>query len=277
MAKAKHRILILGASGFLGYSIYKELSPFYKTFGTYCTPKQLWKSKSNFFEFNLQFDDITEILELVKPTIIISAIRGPFPSQMVCHKHLLEYLEINDKTKILFLSSANVFDAYSKYPSYETDTTLSNSIYGHFKIRIEQQLLRLPKQQVSIIRLPMVFGPNAPRIREMLTLNQLDASIELFPNLVMNISTNQWVTRQIHYIINRNKSGIFHCGSSDLVHHDDFIKDMVRHLKLKEPKFKFVFTTNDIRYLAVLPKYNLLPTHLQFDSQSIFDDIITAS
>mgnify|MGYP002621548924 CR=1 FL=1 len=277
MAKAKHRILILGASGFLGYSIYKELSQFYKTFGTYCTPKQLWKSKSNFFEFNLQYDDIIEILELVKPTIIISAVRGPFPSQMVCHKHLLEYLEINDKTKILFLSSANVFDAYSKYPSYETDTTLSNSIYGHFKIRIEQQLLRLPKQQVSIIRIPMVFGPNAPRIRELLTLNQLDASIELFPNLVMNISTNQWVTRQIHYIINRNKSGIFHCGSSDLVHHDDFIKDMVRHLKLKEPKFKFVFTTNDIRYLAVLPKYNLLPTHLQFDSQSIFDDIITAS
>lgn len=276
MAKAKHRILILGASGFLGYSIYKELSPFYKIFGTYCTPKQLWISKSNFFEFNLQHDDITEILELVKPTIIISAIKGPFPSQMVCHKHLFEYLEKNNTTKILFLSSANVFDAYSKYPSYETDTTLSNSIYGHFKIRIEQQLLKLPKHQVSIIRLPMVFGPNSPRIRELLTLNQLDASIELFPNLVMNISTNKWVTRQIHYIINRKRSGIFHCGSSDLVHHDDFIKDMVRHLKLKKPKFKFVFTTNDSRYLAVLPKYNLLPSHLQFDSQSLFDDIITA-
>lgn len=276
MAKAKHRILILGASGFLGSSIYKELSSFYKTFGTYCTPKQLWTSKSNCFEFNLEQDDITEILELVKPSVIISAIKGPFSSQMVCHKHLFEYLEIHNKTKILFLSSANVFDAYSKYPSYETDTTLSNSIYGHFKIRIEQQLLKLPKKQVSIIRLPMVFGPNSPRIRELITLNQLDASIELFPNLVMNVSTNQWVTRQIHYIINRNRSGIFHCGSSDLVHHDDFIKDMVRHLKLKKPKFKFVFTTNDIRYLAVLPKYNLMPSHLQFESQSIFDDIITA-
>ena len=59
--------------------------------------------------------------------------------------------------KLYFLSSANVFDAYSKYPSYETDTTLSNSSYGHFKIRVEQQLLKLPKRQVAIVRLANGF------------------------------------------------------------------------------------------------------------------------
>ena len=30
-----NNILILGGSGFIGYSLYKDLSPFFKTFGTY--------------------------------------------------------------------------------------------------------------------------------------------------------------------------------------------------------------------------------------------------
>jgi len=45
------------------------------------------------------------------------------------HQHLVEYAELSN-AKIIFLSSANVFDAYSKYPSYEYDKTLSESIYG---------------------------------------------------------------------------------------------------------------------------------------------------
>lgn len=277
MAKHKDRILILGVSGFLGQLVYKELSPFYSTFGTYNTSKKNWESKANCFEFNMETDDVTELLNLVLPTVIISALRGPFPSQMICHKHIFEYLKTKSQVRVVFLSSANVFDAYSKYPSYETDTTLSQSIYGHFKIRIEQQFLKLSAPQVSILRLPMVFGSKSPRINEIKTLHHLDEPIELFPNLVMNVCTSQWVTRQLHYIINRKKCGIFHCGSTDLVHHDDFIKDMIRHMKLKDPKFKFVYTTNDTRYLAVLPKYNKLPKHLQFKSHAIFDEIKTAS
>jgi dTDP-4-dehydrorhamnose reductase len=172
------------------------------------------------------------------------------------------------------LSSANVFDAYSKYPSYETDTTLSNSSYGHFKIRVEQQLLKLPKRQVAIVRLPMVFGTHSPRVNEIKIFYKINEPIELFPNLVMNVSTDKRVVQQIHYIINRNKSGIFHCGCNDLVHHDDFIKDLVRKLGLNQPKFKYVYTTNEERYLAVLPKYNKLPKHLLFESASVFSDII---
>lgn len=277
MAKIKHRILILGASGFLGQSMYKDLAPFFKTYGTYCTPQKKWQLKTNFFKFNIETDDIFDLLNLIKPTVIISSLRGSFASQITCHKHIFEFLKTNLNSRIIFLSSANVFDAYSKYPSYETDTTLSNSVYGHFKIRIEQQLLKLPQKQVSIIRLPMVFGINSPRIQEIITFNKLNEPIEIFPNLVLNISTNHWVVRQIHYIINRNRNGIFHCGSSDLIHHDELIKDIVRHLKLKAPKFKFVYTSNDIRYLAVLSKFNRLPNHLQFETQTVIDELITAS
>jgi dTDP-4-dehydrorhamnose reductase len=268
----KHRILILGASGFLGNAIYKELCPYFKTFGTYRTPNSQLEKNKHFFHYNIEEDDVYEILELVRPTVIISALRGDFAFQFIAHKHVAEYV-FSKKIKFIFLSSANVFDAYSKYPSYEQDKTLSHSIYGHFKIKIENMLLRLPKSQIAILRLPMVFGSNSPRIQKIVQDINDKTPIEVFPNLIMNVTTDSKVTQQIHYIINRNKSGIFHSGSSDLVHHDEFIKEIIASLNLKNAIYKQVYTTNDDRYLAVLPKYNLLPKNLQLTSHSIIDTL----
>ncbi|MCB0470075.1 MAG: sugar nucleotide-binding protein, partial [Flavobacteriaceae bacterium] len=188
------------------------------------------------------------------------------------HQHLVEYIA-NHNCKVLFLSSANVFDAYSKFPSYEFDKTYSNSVYGHFKIKIENMLLKLPKQKWAIIRLPMVFGPSSPRVEELLTSIRNNEPVEVFPNLVMNVTSFDKVSQQIHYIINRKKVGIFHLGSNDLVHHDDFIKELLQNLGIEKPLLKQVFTTNDERYLAVLPKENLLPKHLQVASQEILSEL----
>ncbi len=268
----KHRILILGASGYIGNAIYKELGPYFRTYGTYRTPKKEFETNKQFFQYNVEQDDVYEILEACKPTIIISALRGDFNAQTIAHQHIAEYaLEFG--SKIIFLSSANAFDAYSKYPSYELDKTLSHSIYGHFKIKIENMLLRLPKRQVAILRLPMVFGVNCPRILEMKSLIAEDASVEIFPNLIMNVTLDKKVTQQIHYIINRNKYGVFHLGSTDLVHHDEFVKDILAIITEKKVKLKHVFTTNDDRYLAVLPKFNKLPKHLQIVSSTVIEEL----
>jgi dTDP-4-dehydrorhamnose reductase len=270
--ESKHRILILGASGFLGSAIYKELCPYFKTFGTFLTDNKQLEKNHHFFQYNFQEDDVYEILDIVKPTIIISALRGDFATQFIAHKHIAEYV-FSNKIKIIYLSGANVFDAYSKYPSYELDKTLSDSMYGHFKIKIENMLLRLPKSQVAILRLPMVFGSKSPRIQEIIQFVKEKEPIEVFPNLIMNVTTDSKLTQQIHYIVNRNKSGIFHLGSSDLVHHDDFIKEIIKSLKLENPIYKQVYTTNDDRYLAVLPKYNLLPKNLNLISQEILTEL----
>lgn len=270
---SKHRILILGASGYLGNAIYKELGPYFKTFGTYRTPKNVFESNKQFFHYNVEEDDVYEILEATKPTIIISALRGDFNAQTIAHQHIAEYV-LEYGTKIIFLSSANVFDAYSKYPSYELDKTLSHSIYGHFKIKIENMLLRLPKKKVAVLRLPMVFGQQCPRIQEMKLFISENESVEIFPNLIMNVTLDKKVTQQIHYIINREKYGIFHLGSTDLVHHDEFVKQILEAISPKKISLKQVYTTNDDRYLAVLPKFNKLPKHLQITSDKVLEELI---
>lgn len=264
----KNTILIIGASGFIGEAIYKELCPYFRTFGTYRTDNYAYDKNRHYFQYDVEEDDIYEILETVKPTVIISALRGNFSAQVIAHNHITDYI-LTTKARLLFLSSANVFDGYSKYPSYELDKTLSHSMYGHFKIKIENMLLRLPKKQIAILRLPMVFGNQSPRIKEIKAFLKEKLPIEIFPNLIMNVTTDSKVTQQIHYIINQQKHGIFHLGSNDLVHHDDFIKEISETLNIAKPLFKQVFTTNNDRYLAVLPKYNKLPKHLQLNSQEI--------
>lgn len=268
----KHRILILGASGFLGNALYRELCSYFKSFGTYCKPNSTLEKNKHFFQYNMEEDDVFEILEVIRPSIIISALRGDFHAQTIAHQHIAEYLTLHS-CKLIFLSSANVFDAYSKYPSYEDDKTLSESIYGHFKIKIENMLLRLPKQQTMIIRLPMVFGPQSPRIRELRQHIEDKTPIEIFPNLIMNVTTDFKLTQQIHYMINRNKSGLYHLGSTDLVHHDEFIRELVEKLTTQTVHYKHVYTTNEDRYLAVMPKLNKLPKHLQITSLEVLEEL----
>lgn len=264
----KHRILVIGASGFIGEAIYKEFCAYFKTFGTYYTDNYAFNKNQHYFQYNVEEDDIYKLLETLKPTIIISALRGNFSAQVIAHNHMADYI-LTTGARLLFLSSANVFDAYSKYPSYELDKTLSHSMYGHFKIKIENMLLRLPKKQIAILRLPMVFGAQSPRVKEIKLFLKEKEPIEVFPNLILNVTTDSKITQQIHYIINQKKHGIFHLGSNDLVHHDDFIKEITSIVSPLKPIFKQVYTTNNDRYLAVLPKYNRLPKHLQIESTHV--------
>jgi len=277
MAKRKGRleeggkkILILGGSGFLGNSIYKELCNYFDAYGTYFTARKAFEENQQFFRYDLQEDDIFQLLEKVRPQIIISAVRGNFAAQVQAHQHIVEYISKND-CRLFFLSSANVFDAYSKYPSYENDKTLSESVYGRLKIKIENMLLRLPKKKMAILRVPMVFGNGSPRIKEIKKFIWENEPVEVFPNLVMNVTNDDKLTQQIHYLINRNKTGIFHLGSNDLVHHEDFVKEVIERIGNFNPIYKRVFTTNDERYLAVLPKDNKLPKNLQVNSQEVIE------
>ena len=267
-SKSKHKILILGASGYIGNSLYRELCPYFNTFGTYCTNAVLFENNQHFFQYNIEENSVIDILEAIKPSVIISSLRGNFSAQITAHQHIVEYISTH-KCKLIFLSSANVFDAYSKYPSYENDKTLSESIYGRLKIKIENMLLRLPKRKYAILRLPMVFGNLSPRIETLKTQLQENTPIEVFPNLILNVTSDEKLSQQIHFIINRNRGGVFHLGSTDLVHHDDFIKDIITKLGHYKPIFKQVYTTNEDRYLAVMPKENVLPKHLQLKSEEI--------
>ncbi len=263
------RILILGGSGFIGLALYRELAPYFDTHATYCHSES-FALNQRFYRYDMEEDDLVSLLERVRPDYIISTLRGEFGAQVQAHLHLMEYLSAHS-CRVYFVSSANVFDAYSKFPSYETDKTLSESVYGKLKIRIENMLLRQPECKMCILRVPMVYGNTSPRIREIRGQLERKEPIEIFPNLIINVTNDDQLVRQIHYLLNRDCSGIYHLGSEDLVFHEEFIREVIKRLGNFQPVFKKVFTTNDDRYLAALPKDRRLPDHLKVTYQQVID------
>jgi len=265
------RILILGASGFLGNALYKELNSYYDTFGTYFTKKGFGQNR-HFFHFDMDEGGLESIIKQVKPKLIISALRGPFNSLIEIHLFLIELIH-RSNCRLIFLSSANVFDTFEHFPSYEYDKTLSESIYGRFKIKIENELLRLPPTKYVLARLPMIFGNHSPRIQELDEAMKINKPIEVFPNTIINVNNDIKLSQQIHFIINQQLTGIFHLGSTDLIHHFDFIKLIVQKRYQRKAVYKQVFTTNQMRYLAVLAKENKLPFNLLFSYTEVIDDL----
>jgi len=264
------RILILGASGFIGNAIYKELGPYFATFGTYYSNKK-YRNNQQFYHFDHTQEDVHEVLKKVKPKLIISAVRGPFEDQIDLHQQLIEHVKYFD-CRLLFLSSSNVFDAFHHYPSYEFDKTLSESVYGRLKIKIENDIMRLAPSKYVIARLPMVYGLHSPRVKEIETLMAEQKPLEVFPNTIVNLISDRKLTQQIHYIINQKLTGIFHLGTTDLITHYDFHKRLAAKRGWDKLVFKQVFTTNDMRYIAVLPKENKLPPHLMPTCEAVLED-----
>ena len=265
------RILILGASGFIGNTLYKELNSYYDTFGTYFTKKGFGQNH-HFFHFDMEEGGLERIIKEVKPKLIISALRGPFEGLIETHEFLIKLID-RSNCRLFFLSSANVFDTFEHFPSYEYDKTLSESIYGRFKIKIENDLLRLTPAKFVLARLPMVFGNHSPRIQEFDQAMNTNQPIEVFPNTIINVNNDIKLSQQIHYIINQQLTGIFHLGSTDLIHHFDFIKLMIQKRYQRKGVYKQVYTTNQMRYLAVLAKENKLPNNLLFSYTEILDDL----
>ena len=67
------KILILGGSGFLGNAIYKELCNYFDTYGTYFSARKSFEDNRQFFQYDMEEDDVFELLEKVRPQMIISA------------------------------------------------------------------------------------------------------------------------------------------------------------------------------------------------------------
>jgi len=270
----KNKILILGASGFIGNTIYKELLPYFDTYGTYYTSDSMFEDNQVMFPFNVEKDDINVILEKVQPNIIISSLRGDFNSQIKLHQEIANYTLAALDCKIIYISTVNVFDGKGEFPSYENDDLLAKSDYGKFKISIEKLILNLPASKFLIARLPIVLGVNSPRINLLKEASKNNTEFEVYPNLIISVTTANKLAQLVHYIINQSLEGIFHLASNDIIHHFDLFEEISEKLELEHIVFKHNYTSNKDRYLAILPKHNLLPDNYQISIQQVIEDSV---
>jgi dTDP-4-dehydrorhamnose reductase len=269
-----NRILILGASGFIGNTIYKELTSYFDVYGTYNTANKALDDNNVMFQFNVEKDNINDTLKKVNPNYIISSLRGPFKDQLRVHQELLNYTLSSVDCKIIYLSTVNVFDGKGKFPSYENDSLLADSQYGKYKVMQEKAIYKLPNSKFAILRLPLVLGVNSPRIIQLKEASKNKTDFEVYPNLIISITTANKIAQQVHYIINKNLNGIFHLSSNDMIHHLELFEELSKKLELNHFVFKNIYTSNKDKYLAILAKHNKLPKNYQINISEIIEDCV---
>ena len=264
------RILILGGSGFLGHSLYKGLQPFFQVYGTFTGEDIGFQRNQAFITYDTTRDDLTSILELIEPDLVIVAHRSPYPQGIEAMKLLAHYCREHNAF-LMFLSHIMVFDAVKKFPSYPGDRTISESQTGRYFIALEKIVQELPSQLYCIARLSMVLGFNAP-IMQLIKQSIINrVPIDVFPNLIVSATTITQVVRHIHYLINKRHVGVYHIASSNVMHHNDLIQEICHKLNIKDPKIKNVYHSNDDQYLALLSRADHWPGFLEFSSESVLE------
>lgn len=268
-----NKILILGASGFIGNAIYKDLRPYFDVYGTYFSQENLYGENQVFYKFDATTDDVEDILNTVQPDVIISCFTATHQAGLKVHEQLFSYCTVSENCKLIFISSAMVFDGAMQFPAKEKDKPLAVSDAGKYYLSVEKLIKQLPDDNYIIFRLPQVLGVNAPELIRLKMAIKHKTIFEVFEDLVINVTTDSQFCRHLHYLINQNKSGIFHSGSIDLIHHSDLIEEITEKLGENTPVFKRSYASNTDRFLAVLPATSFEISEYSFTVTDVINEV----
>ncbi len=166
---------------------------------------------------------------------------------------------------MIFLSTANVFDNSTDTAHVESDPTDSGSEYGKYKIACEKMLSEILGESLAILRLPFVWGKNSPRVLQVREGCQ-KGCLEVYEGLKSNHASDMQIAEYVEWIIEREKSGIFHVGTSELMDYPQFIRKMVEPSGWKQPEFQREYTPE---VLAVLTEREDIPERLSWTTERL--------
>lgn len=269
-----NKVLVLGGSGLVGKAIVSEMNKNeeFQVFTTYFeSPMPLDQDKS----FKLNIEDTTNIisiLNILKPQIVISCLRGDYYKQLILHTKIAKHLEEFDG-KLYFFSTANVFDNDLSKPHYEDDQTNSRTDYGQYKIACEKRMLEILHDNACILRLPQVWGKDSPRMKHLLNSLLNNEEVVVYPKLYFNTNTDIVIAKQLCYIIEHKLKGIFHLAAKDVVNQKDFYNELIMGLGFNNVSIQENFEEEGC--FALLSKRdNELPERLSFTNKSVIGYLI---
>jgi len=238
----KLRILIVGASGFIGYHIFEEFSKHHQVAGTFYS-----HSTNNFIYLDVKDKmEINEVLTSFSPDVIIYTAYNP--NVEYCETHPDETWEVNVKgtaniievikkigAKFIFFSSDYIFDG-KEGPYLEEDRPNPINVYGRQKLESEE-LIRENLMDYLIIRTTVVFGWERngknfimQMIYSLRSGEKMKVPEDQFgtPTYVKNLCI---ATREL---IEKEKVGIYHIAGKDLISRYNFARIAAKVFALDE-------------------------------------------
>ena len=243
------KLLLTGASGFLGWHICALAKKEWEIFGTvFSHPTEL--EGVNIVKADLtDFNELKRIFNAVRPDAVIhtAAIRDP----NFCQSNRKETEKINIDASLniaglsadsgipfAFTSSDLVFNG-KKAPYREEDPVSPVSFYGEQKVIAEEEILKRSRH-VAVFRLPLMFGvgPAAssiilPMIKAMRDGRELRLFVDEFRTPISGSSA----ARGLLMIFEKVK-GIIHLGGSERISRYDLGRLVMDVFAIKNAKLK---------------------------------------
>lgn len=165
------RLLLTGASGFLGWNICRTASGMWDIFGTtFSHPAQKTDIKTQRIDLT-NFKELKRLFHTISPDVVIHTAAARDPNY--CQSNPVESRGINVDAAIniaglcadhdipcVFTSTDLVFD-WLDAPYAETDPVCPVCVYGEQKALAEKAMLRSSPKAV-ICRIPLMFGLPGP-------------------------------------------------------------------------------------------------------------------
>lgn len=164
------KILITGATGFLGKKMCSILERHYKVIGL--SRHQTGNSENVDL---LDYSRLSAFISLRKPDIVVHTVAVPDPD--TCDANQQAAYRINVETtenlckicgeqgiKLIFISTDYVFDGESTEPYRPEDPREPKNYYGYTKVLAEDAVKRL--RESLIIRIPILYGHNDDNDKE---------------------------------------------------------------------------------------------------------------
>jgi dTDP-4-dehydrorhamnose reductase len=278
-AKMK-KLLITGASGFLGYHICKIAQTFVQT---------NWKVYGTYFSHSIEIPDVKceqinicdrialkQLFDEVKPDAVIHTAAISQPNY--CQNHPEESYQINVAASIniaefcaeksiplAFTSTDLVFDGKNA-PYKETDIVNPVNLYGEQKVLAEQGMLaKYPL--TAICRMPLMFGAKTPTATSFMQgfIESLEAGkeLKLFIDEFRTPTSGISAAKGFLLVLEKKLNGIIHLGGKERISRYDFGKLMVEIFNLTATNLK-ACRQADVKMSAVRPQ------DVSFDSSKAF-------
>jgi dTDP-4-dehydrorhamnose reductase len=244
------KLLVTGASGFLGWNLCQLAKPEWDVYGTYFShPGEI--PGVNLIKVDLRdFEEIKRIFHEIQPAAVIHMAAQSSPN--FCQSHPIESHSINvtaacniaglcadSSIPCVFTSTDLVFNGLNP-PYRETDPVSPVSLYGEQKVIAEEGMLeRYPL--TAVCRMPLMFGmatPPAtsfmqPFIKTLIEGQELSLFTDEFRTPVSGQTAAQGLLLALE-----NVKGRIHLGGKERLSRYDFGRLLVEVLQLPETGLK---------------------------------------